>query len=96
MTLAWMLLEKNHSAYIWLGNKLEIVQLLLWPSSLFMLATAGHEDVDYRMLTISTIMNVGLYALIGAATWYGFYKQRWVLLALSALVLAGWYKLLSL
>jgi hypothetical protein len=78
-------------SHVW---RFDIVQLLLWPSSIFMLATAGHEGIDYEMLAISIVANVALYALLGFLVWWGVYKQRWVLYVVAGVIALGWYKLL--
>lgn len=96
MITIWGVLEKYPGVYVSVGDRLEVFQRLLWPSSLFMIATAGHEDVDYGMLTFSTIVNMGIYTLVGAMTWHGLHKRRLTLFLLFVLVLVGWYKLLTL
>ena len=96
LTVIWMALEKHNGAYLWVSGKIEVLQLLVWPSSLFMLATAGHQGIDYKMLALSTAVNIGIYALIGFVIWYGVHKQHWILLACGVLVTLGWYKLLTL
>jgi len=95
-TAIWILLGKSRDLYISIGGKLEILQLLTWPSSLFMIATAGHEGIDYQMLAIAIVANVLLYALIGFLLWWGINRQRWLLYAVIGTILVGWYKLLTL
>jgi len=78
-TMIWALLERSGSAYISMGNMLETAQIMLWPSSIFMAATAGHEGIDYGMLALSIIANGFLYLVFGLLIWLGIYKHRFVL-----------------
>lgn len=92
----WVLLEKTPQTYLSAGNKLEPLQLIVWPSSIFMMGTAGHEGIDYKMLALSVAVNVAFYALIGFLIWWGLNKQRWVLYVTAGAIAIGWYKLLTL
>ena len=95
-TAAWSILDRYSAINAWLGGKLELLQLLVWPSSIFMMATAATPGVDWTMLMLAVVVNVVLYAAIGGVVWWGIYRQRWVLFPLGALVLLGWYRLLNL
>jgi hypothetical protein len=96
LTLIWKLLEQYQHTYLSVGKVLEIVQLLVWPSSIFMMATAGHRGIDYGMLAISIAVNIVFYSLIGFLIWGGIHKQRWMLYFAIGLLVLIWYKLLTL
>lgn len=72
------------------------IQLMIWPSSIFMMATAANKHIDFKMLIVSIVVNVILYSLIGFFVWFGIYKQKWVLFVIGVLVLLAWYKILNL
>lgn len=63
-----------------LGQKLipsELLQLLLWPSSFLLLLNkcadcSAFSQFGFLLLTISTAMNVVLYAALGTAGWFVF------------------------
>jgi len=95
-TLIWRLIEQYQRAYLSIGRVLEILQLLVWPSSIFIMATAGRKGIDYRMLAISVIVNIAFYALIGFLVWWGLHKQSWMLYCAIGLLILIWYKLLTL
>lgn len=94
-TLVWRLLEQHPRAWLAIGAKLEIVQVLMWPSSIFMMATTGHDGIDYGMLALSITINIVLYASIGFLIWWGINKQRWAIYCALGLVLLIWYKLFT-
>lgn len=96
LTLFWKLLEQYRHAYLAVGRVMEIVQLLIWPSSIFMIATAGSKDIDYGMLALSIITNIAFYAVIGFLIWWGLNKQRWVIYLAMGLIALIWYKLFTL
>jgi len=95
-TLIWTILEKTKYAYGSLGNGLATLELLIWPSSIFMMATAGHHGIDYGMLSISVAANIVLYSIIGFVVWLGLKQHRWLLYFLVMIIILGWYKLLTL
>lgn len=95
-TLSWPILEKTKHWHGTLGNALATLQLLIWPSSIFMMATAGHEGLDFKMLSISIAVNIVLYSIIGFIFWMGLKKHHWLLYVLVVLILLSWYKLLRL
>ena len=92
----WPLLEKYPSIYRMLGLGLLRFQVLVWPSSIFMIGTAGNKGIPIQMLSLSIIANILLYALIGFLAWFGLHKQRWVLFALALSIIVGWYRLLHM
>ena len=96
-TLIWMILEKTKYWYGSLGNGLATLQLLIWPSSIFIMATAGHHGIDYGMLSISVAANnIVLYSIIGFVVWLSLKQHRWLLYLLIMIIILGWYKLLAL
>jgi len=95
-TLIWAILEKTKYWYGSLGNGLATLQFLIWPSSIFMMATAGHRGIDYGMLSISVAANIVLYSIIGLVVWLGIKRHRWLLYLLIMIIILGWYKLLTL
>jgi hypothetical protein len=95
-TLILRLVEQHQPAYFSISRVLEIIQLLVWPSSIFMMATAGHKDIDYGMLALSIMVNIIFYAVIGFLVWWGLHRQRWILYFAIGLVALIWYKLLTL
>jgi membrane protein YdbS with pleckstrin-like domain len=48
-----------------------------------------------KMLAISILINVVLYAVIGFLVWWGLNKNRWVLYAVGAAIVYGWYMILT-
>ena len=96
MTVVWKILETNQAAYITIGRSLEKFQLMFWPSSIFMLATAGKPGLDLTILAISISVNILLYVGVGSLAWWGVHRQRWVLYVVSGLILYGWYILLKM
>jgi len=94
--IAWRFLEDAPNLYGSIGNKLELLQLVAWPSSIFMMATTGEGGMNFEILVISITVNVILYAIIGFLIWFGLYKQRWVLFCTAASLLLSWYFLLTL
>jgi hypothetical protein len=70
-SLIWSLLIQYPSLYVSAGEFLLIIQLLVWPSSFMMMATAGHKGTDYVMLTLSIVPNIIIYTLLGFLIWWG-------------------------
>lgn len=70
--------------------------LISWPSSILMIGTAGHKGINYEILSISIIVNVVLYAIIGLLIWIGLNKQRWVLYLIFVLIALIWCRLLTI
>jgi hypothetical protein len=81
--------------YLAIASKLQILQLLLWPSSIFMLASAGSGGIDFQMLSISIAVNILIYTIMGFCIWWAWQRQRWMLYVIGCLILVGWYEFLS-
>jgi len=65
--LAWKLLSWNPPLKLTLGLYLERLQLVLWPSSIILIASAGGERLSMDLLLIAVAANMVLYGAIGAA-----------------------------
>ena len=78
------------------GLWIERLMLILWPSSFFMMGTAGHNGIEYEVLSVSIVVNIVLYTVLGLLIWFGLNKQKWILYIVFILVTLGWYKLLRL
>ena len=73
--------------------------LMFWPSSIIMMATAREVGITRRLLTFYTgaiMVNIVLYAAIGAITWLGIHKNRFILYILVIAIGFGWYKMLMI
>jgi hypothetical protein len=95
-TILWIFLENYSKIYNSIGEKLELIQLLLWPPSIFMMATANHEIIDFNMMLISTIANTIIYTGLGLLLWWGLNRNKFFLLVPCAALLFGWYLLFKL
>ena len=60
--------------------------LVLWPSSFVMIA-ASEESLYLGLLLISIAVTVVLYVAIGAAIWYGFWKNHVILALLGVMMI---------
>ena len=88
----WALLEKRPALYAGpVGDALFSFQLLIWPTSVFLL---GRSDIG--ALIASALLNIGVYLLIGHLIWLGMTRRRWIIYASVAGVLAIWVRLLTL
>ncbi|MCP4347078.1 MAG: hypothetical protein GY795_16315 [Desulfobacterales bacterium] len=96
LTVVWFLLEKHNDYYLSIGDKIIVIQLMIWPSSIFMMATAAHEGIDFVVLSLSITVNVLLYTVLGYFIWMGIYKHHWILYAVATVIIFAWYKLLNL
>lgn len=94
--VTWSVLEKDLDLYRELSGILNSLQLMVWPSSFFMMATAGYEEFPVEIFVISTIVNIALYALIGSAFWFGVKKQRWILYYFGGLISLYWMAMATL
>ena len=95
ITLMVIYVEKYNLSFS-VGFKLQMVMLLLWPSSFFMVGTARNEGIDFTILSISIAVNVFLNSIVGVFVWYGINKQRWVIYAVIILIIFCWYKLYNM
>jgi hypothetical protein len=86
-------LERGAYDNTWLSTP----ALLLWPSSLLFLGSAGLGAADeLGLLVLSTTINVATYLALGVLIWIGLNKQRWVLHGTLGGLLILWMLLLSL
>ena len=70
------------------------LQILFWPSSMFMMGTAGASTFEsLKVWLLSAGANVLLYAIIGLLFWLGIHKNK-VYLALAIVAIGFvWYQL---
>lgn len=94
--LASWVLERIPSLYGPIGDILYPIQLLLWPSSVLLMGTAGDEGISLGPLSIAIAINVLLYAVLAIVIWWGLTRQRWILFVVAAVMLAVWYRLFTL
>lgn len=92
----WKIIEGHPRVDISLGYWLVKLQLLIWPSSIFMMAETGHRSNDLKLFGFSLTANVLLYAIVGLLIWWGLNKHCWILAVVAVLVVLGWWKLLTL
>jgi hypothetical protein len=94
-----IVLEKYQFSVSGFADFVHGLQLLLWPSSIFLMATAGHKWYDrfvVEIFVLSLVANVIVYAVFGGLLWWGLYRQRWALFLILGVIIWGWYKLMSL
>jgi len=84
--LQYFELSISFEASLWIEN----LVLFLWPSSLFMMGTAGTPGINFEILSISIAVNIVLYTILGFLVWLGLNKQRWVLYLVLSLILFWW------
>src|SRR4051812_10712877 len=79
----WGLGQHNESVTTWLlrNTWVETTKLMLWPSSILMLADP--EDTSVALPVLSVALNAGLYALVGWLLWIGLSRSTFVLIALA-------------
>lgn len=71
--------------------------LVVYPSSIILLAPGSGESFFSLAFIIAAILNLLLYALIGAAIWLGlFMKQYWIAGTLGVVMSYVWWILLTL
>jgi hypothetical protein len=68
------------------------VVLVLWPSSILMMADPEGRSV--AIPTVAITANAVLYGAAGWLVWFGLNRRRFVLPIVAVGVLAGWYLLL--
>ena len=95
-SLYWQLADRFFEA-VQQSTFLLKIQLLFWPSSMFMMGTAGAITSDsLKMWLLSAGTNVIVYAIVGSLFWLGIHKNK-VFLALAIVAIGfGWYKLWNL
>lgn len=99
LTIVWKILVKIPDLYVSIGMNLFPVYLLFWPSSILVMVddlSPDQKGIDYGILTISIIANVILYSVIGFLLWWGWNRQKWVLIVVGFAITMGWYKILRL
>ena len=75
---------------------LQKITVIIWPSSVVLLAATSDQSMANKLFVISLLVNVVLYMLVGALVWLGLNKH-FSFFALLALGLAAiWWRLLSL
>lgn len=73
------------------------IMLIVWPSSIMMLAPSSDESFFSEVFLISVAVNIVLYVVIGTAIWYGFFmKYYWILVMLAIMMGYIWWNLLTL
>lgn len=91
--VVWHFLD--YSSYFDMQLMVFKLQLLLWPTSVMMLAAANPQSAP-GIFVFSMAANAGLYALLGTLVWLGLRKHA------AFFLIAGigwgviWWKLLSL
>lgn len=94
----WQILRTLGVNAVWILH-VEKIQLLLWPSSIFMIATAGSPFFSFSLLSIfliSSAVNVIVYLFFGGLIWLGLIRYMIFLYIVPVLILVGWITLLSL
>ena len=97
LTIVLKIVEKTPDLNITIGIILIPLYMLFWPSHILMVVndlSPDQEDISYGILTISIIANVILYAVIGFLVWWGWNRQKWVLIVVGSAITMGWYKIL--
>lgn len=92
----WWVSEKYLAGSYDVRLFVENVLLILWPSSIFMMATAGEEGFPWMMFLVSALVNVFLYALVGMFVWLGFKKTLLFFLPLVMCLGVLWWRLLKM
>ena len=93
----WELYFKYTPRHHKLASVIEVIQLLLYPSSLFMLATADLRGLEVLgTLAVSITVNMVYYTFVGFFIWFGVERQRWVIYLLLGLILWGWHTLINM
>lgn len=76
------------------GHAVDRVQLVIWPTSIFALATYGLKFPDPVLLfnwVVSIAGNMLLYAILSAGVWIGIRRARWLLPPLGLAFLVWCY-----
>lgn len=98
LTIVWEIVEKIPDLNIIMGIILSPILMLLWPSSILVVVndmSPDQEGINYGILAISIIANVILYSVIGFLVWWGWNRQKWILIVVGSAITIGWYKILS-
>ena len=70
--------------------------LALWPSSIMNLAAVNEEGLFGPVFLISLAANVFLYIVVGLLLWFGLRQHRLLLLVLFIVLIALWWRMLTL
>lgn len=88
------------NTHAWLSTSAKIalqkVTVIVWPSSVFMLAATNDQAMAIKLFGISLLVNVALYMLIGALAWLGLNKHISFLAVLVLSLTAIWFRLLTM
>lgn len=97
--LLWLVLQRSilsgnpSLSYLALSTyRLDYVLLLLWPSSVVLMADPEGHSIIIPAVAIAA--NALLYGAVGWLIWFGLNRRRFVLPGVVVVVLAGWYFLL--
>ena len=71
-------------------------QLLLWPTSIWLIAATGGGRLGGQLYVLATLGNMALYAILGLFLWYGLRKSLLILVIEGILILGSWALLLQL
>ena len=94
--VVWWLVNRFGVGGLDVQLSIQKLMLILWPSSLMMLPAGSDESLLPVALLLSIAANVVLYAVIGAAIWYGFKKQHVVLIFVAIAISVMWWRVLTL
>jgi hypothetical protein len=72
------------------------LMLYLWPSSIFNMAATGSVLQVFQVLSISTAVNVLLYAFLGSLLWLTKHKHKAFLLPFLLVIIALWWGITTL
>ena len=74
------------------------ITLIIWPSALALAAGAGfgNSTLNFKLFMLALAANVILYGLLGVGVWLGLRKHVAFLVFTLGLVIAIWWRLLSL
>ena len=76
-TITWSIIERFTQYSVKIGSDFVVIQILCWPSSIFMMATTGSRGSDIKMFSISAMVNVLIYTIVGFLIWYGLINNDW-------------------
>ena len=94
--VTWWLVNSHSGISVGVKIALEKVTLVLWPSSIVMLAETSDRWFSLKLFLLASLVNVVLYTGLGACIWYGLTKYRVILLLPIIVVSIIWWKLLTL
>ena len=74
----------------------EKLMLMLWPTSLMSLPASDEPGFETKLFLLSLVANAFLYGILGAGIWLGLRKHIGFLVPVLLVVIAVWWRLLSL